>query len=291
MTQFVFDQLPTNMGPLMIDGMDSILFHGGSANAASVTFGFGPMGVFETTISFEGHTVSFDPGVFDAAANHHLMFDDGSLLLIGGPQANALDGGMGGDAMFGGGGDDTLNGHDGANVLQGNQGNDVLTTGSGADMIFGGQGDDLITTGTGMMGESGDFAQGNLGDDTLIGGAGPDILMGGQGDDSIQGGAGWDWLSGDLGNDTLVGGAGADVFFGFHNGGDDKVLDFNGAEGDLRAHRSGRPLRGPSVRDGQHHPDRPRDEHDHAGRRADVLVAAGLDRQRLEDADRRRRAI
>lgn len=231
MTQFVFDQLPSDQ-VLQVEGTDTILFHGGSAETAAVTFGLNATGIFVTTISFGGHTVGFDPGVINTAANLNLIFDDGSHLLIGGPRNEAYDGGAGADGMFGGDGDDTLAGHGGANVLQGNQGNDRLTAEGGSDTIYGGQGNDVIVSGLGVGVETGDIVNGNKGDDTIAGSAGNDILFGGQGNDFINGAAGDDWMTGDLGDDTLSGGAGGDVFFVIAHGGDDRALDFNGAEGD-----------------------------------------------------------
>jgi Ca2+-binding RTX toxin-like protein len=231
MTQFVFDQLPSGQ-LLQIEGTDTVLFHGGPASTAGVTFGMTMNGIFTVDVTFGGHTVEFDAGAIITAANGNMVFDDGSHLLIGGPRNEAYDGGAGADAMFGGDGDDTLAGHGGANVLQGNQGNDSLSAEGGADTIYGGQGNDVIVSGAGIGVEAGDLVNGNKGDDSITGSAGADTLLGGQGNDSIQGGGGADWISGDRGDDTLSGGAGGDTFFIASNGDDDRVLDFNGAEGD-----------------------------------------------------------
>ncbi len=211
---------------------DVIQFSGGSANAASVIYNPPDASGSTITVTFGGHSVTFDAGVINVAANHNLQFADGSLLLIGGPRAEQIEGGAGNDAMFGGDGDDSLNGHEGANVLQGNAGNDTLVTSGGADTIFGGQGDDVIVSGVGSTFEAGDVVNGNKGNDSISGGGGADILLGGQGNDVILGGGGNDLISGDKGDDTLTGGAGADSFFASSDGGDDRVLDFNGAEGD-----------------------------------------------------------
>jgi Ca2+-binding RTX toxin-like protein len=233
MTQFVFDQIPS--GRLVpIQGTDTVLFHGGSASAASVTFALVLGDPSAINVSFGGHTVQFNGGVINAASNGNMIFDDGSHLLIGSPNNEAYTTAGGNDALFGGGGDDTLDGGAGDNLIQGNQGDDVLLAGVGADTIFGGQGDDTIITGIDLVAvvNQGDFAQGNLGNDTIHGGGGSDTLLGGQGNDSIAGGHGDDWISGDRGNDTVSGGAGGDAFFIASNGDDDRVLDFNGAEGD-----------------------------------------------------------
>ncbi len=233
MTAFEFDQIPSGrLTP--IQGTDTLLFHGAPASTATVTFAMVLGDPSAVNVSFGGHTVQFNGGVINASANGNLIFDDGSHLFIGGPGQDAFTGGPGGDGAFGGDGDDTLDGGAGANLLQGNQGDDVLRAGVGADTILGGQGDDTIVTGIDLVAvvNQGDFAQGNLGNDTIHGGGGADTLLGGKGNDSIAGGHGDDWISGDRGNDTLSGGGGADTFFIAPNGDDDRVLDFNGAEGD-----------------------------------------------------------
>jgi len=233
MTQFVFDQIPSGrLTP--IQATDTVLFHGGPASAASVTFGLVLGDLSAVNVSFEGHTVQFNGGVINAASNGNLIFDDGSHLLIGSPQSEAFTTAEGNDALFGGDGDDTLDGGAGANLIQGNQGDDLLRAGIGADTILGGQGNDTIITGIDLVAvvNQGDFAQGNLGNDTIHGGGGSDTLLGGQGNDSIVGGHGDDWISGDRGNDTVSGGSGGDAFFISSDGADDRVLDFNGAEGD-----------------------------------------------------------
>jgi Ca2+-binding RTX toxin-like protein len=231
MMMFEFGQLPSGQ-LIQVDSNDTISFHGGSAATAAVTFGVTMGDISVVNVSFGGHTVEFDFGVVNTAANMNLLFDDGSHLLIGGPRNEAYEGSAGADGMYGGDGADTLAGHGGANVLQGNQGNDSITAEGGSDTIYGGQGNDVIVSGLGVGAETTEIVNGNKGDDTITGGNGNDLLFGGQGNDSIQGGGGDDWMSGDLGDDTLSGGSGGDVFFALHNGGDDRVLDFNGAEGD-----------------------------------------------------------
>jgi serralysin len=231
MTQFVFDQLPSDQ-PVPVLGMDSVLFHGASASTAGVTYGLVFGDIFAVDVTFGGHTVQFDGSIIDAAANMNLIFDDGSHLLIGDFRNDVLNGGAGSDGIYGGQGNDTIAGHSGANLLQGNQGDDRITAEGGSDTILGGQGNDVIVSGLGVGVETGDLVNGNKGDDTIAGSNGNDVLLGGQGNDFINGGGGDDWMSGDLGDDTLTGGAGGDVFFAVAHGGDDRALDFNGAEGD-----------------------------------------------------------
>jgi len=237
MTTYVFDQIDPNT-PLQIEGADQVLFHGGPARLAVATYGLAN-GASTVTINFLGRSVTFDSGVQIASANHNLIFDDGSLLVIGGPRSEQFDGGAGDDALFGGDGPDTLSGREGANFIQGNQGDDRLFAGAGADTLLGGQGADIIQSTSDVGGgEAGDFVNGNLGDDTISGGNGADSLLGGQGNDVVFGEAGADVLDGNRGDDrvagdgaavilgedgndtltargdgaTLIGGAGADLF-------------------------------------------------------------------------------
>ena len=77
-------------------------------------------------------------------------------------------------------------------------------------------------------------------EDDLFGGAGDDSLDGREGNDRLFGETGNDVLRGGLGDDILIGGAGADVFVldsAFidpvgNDDDDDRILDFNQAEGD-----------------------------------------------------------
>ena len=79
-----------------------------------------------------------------------------------------------------------------------------------------------------LIGEEGnDLLRGNTGNDALWGGRGQDILSGAQGNDWLQGGQGSDWL---------IGGTGKD-FFSYQANDvsslwQDKIIDFNGLEGD-----------------------------------------------------------
>ncbi|HLT02327.1 MAG TPA: DUF4114 domain-containing protein, partial [Geminicoccaceae bacterium] len=70
-------------------------------------------------------------------------------------------------------------------------------------------------------------------DDDIFGLDGNDVLFGDSGDDRLDGGPGDDVLSGGFGNDELIGGPGADSFvFSSTAEGEDRILDFNAAEGD-----------------------------------------------------------
>ena len=68
-----------------------------------------------------------------------------------------------------------------------------------------------------------DILTGNAGNDMLIGNAGGDVIDGMDGDDTINGGEGHDDLTGGAGNDTFV-------FSPLDGVGDDKIVDFRGAD-------------------------------------------------------------
>lgn len=212
MTQFVFDQLPSDQ-TLPIGPTDTVLFHGGPARLATVSFDIG-----ETTIYFGGHFAIFDlDQLAVASVQLNLQFDDGSHLLIGAFGDDVLDGRPLDDALFGSLGNDTLDGHAGNNLLQGSQGNDVLVGADGADTIYGGQGADVLvgdSTGHKVFTDfdvKGDFLQGNKGNDTITGSDAADTLLGGQGDDLIFGDGG-DFANGNLGDDVVIGGAFSRLF-------------------------------------------------------------------------------
>ncbi len=178
-------------------------------------------------------------------------FDD---VMVTGPWANVVFGGMPGEAvsrsgtdiantihggnfddqLFGLGGDDTLFGHGGNDTLNGGDGNDIAHGGDGADLLIGGDGADQL------LGEAGDdVLKGGLGNDTLDGGAGTDTANYGNvasainvnlttsvatgvdiGTDALvsienlSGGAGGDILRGDSAANAIDGGSGNDKLFG-----------------------------------------------------------------------------
>ncbi|MFL6672893.1 MAG: Ig-like domain-containing protein, partial [Massilia sp.] len=114
--------------------------------------------------------------------------------------------------LNGGNGNDTLSGNASNNaedVLQGGNGNDTISGYGGTDALYGGNGDDK-----------------------LFGGAGIDYLYGDGGNDTLDGGTEGDFIFGGKGNDILIGGAGADKFVIEPQSGNDRVMDFNIAEGD-----------------------------------------------------------
>ncbi len=114
--------------------------------------------------------------------------------------------------------------------LSGGNGNDILSgnaTNNAEDVLQGGNGNDTISGYGGT-----DALYGGNGDDKLYGGAGIDYLYGDSGNDTLDGGTEGDFLFGGKGNDILTGGAGADKFVFEPQYGNDRILDFNIAEGD-----------------------------------------------------------
>jgi Ca2+-binding RTX toxin-like protein len=129
-----------------------------------------------------------------------------TLLIKGSTNATGVN-------LSGGNGDDTLSGdanNNAADVLMGNNGNDTLYGYGGTDALYGGNGDDK-----------------------LYGGAGIDYLYGDNGNDTLDGGSEGDYLFGGKGNDILIGGSGADKFVFAPQNGNDRIMDFNAAEGDM----------------------------------------------------------
>jgi serralysin len=152
------------------------------------------------------------------AGDDRLFGDDGADTVVDTTGSNYLRGGAGDDLVMGG---------DGFDDTHGNIGNDTVHGGGFDDWVVGGQGNDML------FGDDGsDLCYGNLGEDTIDGGAGDDGVVGGQANDMLNGGAGSDFITGDRGDDTLTGGTGADRFHFSAISANDRVLDFNYAEGD-----------------------------------------------------------
>src|SRR5215211_8659166 len=95
------------------------------------------------------------------------------------------------------------------------------------DNIKGSAEDDVLV---GLAGN--DVIDGQRGNDNINGSEGDDYLIGGQGANTVNGGVGNDTLIGGPNSDTLTGREGQDIFV--CNQGNDKVLDFNATEGDIR---------------------------------------------------------
>lgn len=180
------------------------------------------------------------------AGDDSLLGGSGADTILGGAGADTLRGQSGNDSLSGGLGDDLirggigrdwLSGDIGDDMLWGEAGFDTLLGGAGNDTVMGNHGNDLIYGQTGndllLGGIGADTIHGNDGNDSIRGGSGHDLLFGGDGDDLILGNAGRDTLDGGAGNDWLHGGLGADIFIFGVGSGQDTVMDFSAAEGDI----------------------------------------------------------
>ncbi|MBL9119504.1 MAG: hypothetical protein JNL80_06305 [Phycisphaerae bacterium] len=179
----------------------------------------------------------------------------GDDSLVGGDDADTIDGLEGNDTIDGGGGDDVLIGGAGYDFLIGGEGNDTLDGGADDDYFIGGAGDDVFIGGSGedmieFTGSSGavnvnlatgiasgegndtisgvEHIYGSLFGDTIVGDGENNTLYGLGGNDRIEGGLGDDILLGGNGIDVLVGGAGNDTLNG-QTGVD--TVDYSGATG------------------------------------------------------------
>jgi Ca2+-binding RTX toxin-like protein len=123
--------------------------------------------------------------------------------IIGAPVA-AVSGGAGsnlGDTLRGLERNDILQGSEGDDRLYGDEGNDELTGSDGTDQLYAGPGNDVLQAGFGA--------------DLLVGGSDNDELFAGSDDD------------------ILIGGPGANYFD--CGDGNDVIMDFNSAKGDIQA--------------------------------------------------------
>lgn len=107
----------------------------------------------------------------------------------------------------------------GDKIFTGSFNGDTILGGTGNDELNGHFGDDALN---GLNGN--DVVSGGAGNDTLYGGLGDDILMGDSGDDTLDGGAG---------NNFLSGGSGVDKFVINPGSGNDTIVDYNKADGDI----------------------------------------------------------
>lgn len=182
---------------------------------------------------------------------------DNTITGAGGD--DGLHGGSGNDTLIGKAGDDQLSGDSGEDVMIGGTGNDLYEVDNTGDQVieFAGEGTDTVVTSLSeyALGENVEnllggranepFAFHGIGNDldNLINGmAGDDVLEGGAGNDTLNGdfeffGAATtsnDRLVGGSGDDTLKGGGGADAYvFADGDTGNDRIIGFNEAEGDI----------------------------------------------------------
>ena len=152
-TSITVDGVEWSLDPSSVSDSDD--WHRGTTTYTVADESDSDMGALTVTV------LENDIGFTDAAAQGS---DDPKVVdyLIGGPNADVMNGNAGDDFLFGFGGDDELNGGDGDDFLDG---------GSGKDDLFGGAGDDTLTTGPGSTSGPGDF------DDQLAGGTGSDTLI------------------------------------------------------------------------------------------------------------------
>lgn len=175
---------------------------------------------------------------------------DGHDLIKTGPSAPTYSWQRDGDQAWGGAGNDTLaSGGQGNATLGGGSGDDLIDTRAGGrNVIWGGDGNDTILTGEGSDtaggGDGHDLMEGSAATDVLTGGTGADTLRGHGGDDRLAGGTGRDVIDGGDGNDTIFagpgndrlwGGTGADRFEFWRGHGQNRIEDFDAAEGDILA--------------------------------------------------------
>ena len=154
--------------------------------------------------------------------------------IVGGSQADSLEGlegddtikgGAGNDKIQGGPGDDILVGGDGNDELDGGEDDDVISPGHGVNVVDGGSGTDTVIYGGQVSTESGihlnlqhktcihdgnsedqlksiENAYGTEFSDMLQGDDQDNVLVGQGGDDYLAPGSGYDLLKGGSGNDT-----------------------------------------------------------------------------------------
>jgi VCBS repeat-containing protein len=171
----------------------------------------------------------------DASLGAGSSMVDGDMVSGGGIVDSHISTGAGNDTVIG-----TAQG-DGFRAAQGfvdssvntGLGNDVVVGGAHGSSFLMGLGNDAIT----LEASEGSLLSGGIGNDNLkiTGASSTSSLDGGIGNDVIQGGSGADVLHGGVGSDVIKGGAGADsfVFKGADMlSGTDRLVDFNGADGD-----------------------------------------------------------
>ncbi|MEO0865309.1 MAG: calcium-binding protein [Pseudomonadota bacterium] len=171
---------------------------------------------------------------------------DSNLDVVGGAEAELLEGTNLGEFINARGGDDTVFGFGGDDDIRTGLGSDSIVAGAGDDTIDGGNNRDIVDAGAGndvvIGGKGKDRISGADGDDALLGGSNRDRLEGGKGDDTLEGEDGRDFLSGGRGEDRMIGGTGrdtltggrdADTFLFSEDFGEDIITDFDADGGDV----------------------------------------------------------
>ncbi len=137
--------------------------------------------------------------------------------IIGGTNADTLNGNAGDNIIEGGAGADVMDGKGGSNTLSYAHSSlgVIVTLGAGGTIAAASGGDAAGDTGSNFQNLLGsasfDQLTGNDGANTISGGDGVDTLNGGKGNDTIDGGNSGDLINGGAGADILIGGAGSDI--------------------------------------------------------------------------------
>jgi Ca2+-binding RTX toxin-like protein len=214
----------------------------GGSGTDRVSFASASAGVFASLLSNSATGGAGNDSLFNFEQIRGSTFDD---TLIGGFQAELLDGNAGNDAISGGNSNDTLFGGEGNDTLDGEFGDDSLLGGNGDDSLLGGDGfdtlkgeagNDTLDGGANINGSTFDMADyrdagsavtatlggfsgtgsasgGGIGVDTLRNMEG---VLGSDFNDSLTGGDTGDMFSGQGGDDTIDGAGGFDiVHYGF----------------------------------------------------------------------------
>ena len=202
------------------------------------------VGIRDSAITTSSGNDRIQGSALSSINQFELLMDEDSLGFEGGFEGGVDGGGIVDTDIATGSGNDTVIGTaqgDGFRAAQGivdsivntGLGNDVVVGGSHGSSFLMGLGNDAVT----LEASEGSILSGGIGNDTLkiTGDSSTSRLDGGIGNDLVQGGSGADVLYGGVGSDVIKGGGGADQFI-FKGAdmlsGSDRLLDFNGAEGD-----------------------------------------------------------
>jgi len=214
------------------------------------------LGAFVETLTLTGLAAIDGTG---NGSNNKITGNGAANTLRGGAGNDGLSGGLGADTLYGGSGNDSYTVDNAGDVVSeqtvagtDDGGLDVVNsavtftldafienlalTGLAAIDAVGNGGNNRITGNNAV-----NTVRGGDGNDYLLGNGGADFLYGEAGTDTLSGGIGDDWLEGGAGADQLSGGTGLDTFFLFGPtiGNQDRIADFNKAEGDRLGVRGG----------------------------------------------------
>ena len=224
---FFIEENTQNLTAIFIENFD---FNGDilnfSLNSAinsfsDLIFNDGPPGDTIIGIQGQGEIILVGTDRAEIMNSGHLWFSNDSSEIYSRtqtPPVTTLQGTSSNDVLFGKASNDTIYAEGGNDRLYGYGGHDSIDGGAGNDRVRAGGGDDVIVGGSGK-----DNLGGESGNDDISGGDGSDVLYGNDGDDRLAGGAGRDYL---------YGGSGADTFVLDSLDTNERIKDFNLAEGD-----------------------------------------------------------